>query len=86
MWSAEVEQMHLDWYDRQILLFVVAQPAGRPLSDTECRSWFGITPSAVMRRFDAVVDVYLSAHVPLAAADQDLLDRAAARRRHPAAV
>ncbi|WP_111508334.1 hypothetical protein [Mycobacterium kyogaense] len=79
--------MHLDWYDRQILSFVTARPADRPLPDTECRRGFGLTPGAVIRRFDAVVDVYLSAHVPLAPADQDLLDRAAARRHdHPAAV
>ena len=86
MSSAEVDQMHLDWYDRQILMFVVNQPADRPLSASDCRSWFGITPGAVMRRFDAVVDVYLSTHVPLAAADQDLLDRAVTRRQHAAAV
>lgn len=78
--------MHLDWYDREILAFVIAEPADRPLSDVGCRSRFGITPGAVMRRFDAVVDVYRCAHLPLAPADQDLLDRAAALRRRPAAV
>ncbi|MEW5811163.1 MAG: hypothetical protein AB1925_17095 [Actinomycetota bacterium] len=74
--------MHLDCYDRRVLAFVVDLPADRPLPEKECRSWFGITPSAVMRRFDAVVDAYLSAHLPLAHDDQALLDRAAARRTH----
>lgn len=37
--------MHLDWYDREILTFVMDQPADRPLSDADCRSRFGITPA-----------------------------------------
>lgn len=78
--------MHLDWYDREILTFVTAQPPGRPLSDAECRSRFGITPGAVRRRFDAVVDAYRCAHLPLVPAEQDLLDRAATLRHHAAVV
>ncbi|MEH3142252.1 MAG: hypothetical protein PGN37_19165 [Mycobacterium kyogaense] len=78
--------MHLDWYDREILTYVTAAPADRPLPEAGCRSRFGITPGAVMRRFAAVVDVYRTAHLPLAPADQDLLDRAAARGSHRAAV
>jgi hypothetical protein len=69
----------LDWYDRRILAFVLDLPSDQPLPEKDCRSWFGITPDAVMRRFGAVVGVYLSAHPPLAQADQDLLDRAATR-------
>ena len=69
--------MILDWYDRRILAFVVSQPSDRPLPEQECRSWFGISPRAVMRRFNAVVDVYVSHHVPLDDADRALLDRAA---------
>ncbi|MCG7593341.1 hypothetical protein ACXYX3_22335 [Mycobacterium sp. C3-094] len=78
--------MILDWYDRRILAFVVSQPSDRPLPEQECRSWFGISPGAVMRRFGAVVDVYSSAHPPLTRDDQDLLDRAAARRTSLAGV
>ena len=69
--------MHLDCYDRRILAFVVERGLDEPLPALECRSWFGISPRAVMRRFNAVVDVYVSHHVPLDDADRALLDRAA---------
>jgi hypothetical protein len=69
--------MHLDCYDRRILAFVLSQASGGDLPAKECRSWFGISPRAVLRRFDAVVDVYVSHHVPLDDSDQQLLSRAA---------
>ena len=72
--------MHLDCYDRRILAFVVDRPSNEPLPERECRSWFGISPRAVMRRFNAVVDVYVSHHVPLDQADLDLLTRASRYR------
>jgi hypothetical protein len=72
--------MHFDCYDRRILAFVVDQPADEPLPARECRSWFGISPRAVMRRFNAVVDVYVSHHVPLDEADRSLLSRAERHR------
>ena len=68
--------MHLDCYDRRILAFVVERGLGEPLPARECRSWFGISPRAVMRRFNSVVDVYVSHHVPLDESDRELLDRA----------
>ena len=68
--------MHLDCYDRRILAFVVNHTAGEPLPEWECRTWFGISPRAVMRRFNAVVDVYVSHHVPLDESDLELLGRA----------
>jgi hypothetical protein len=69
--------MHLDCYDRRILAFVLNQAPIGQLPEQECRSWFGISPRAVRRRFDAVVDVYLSHHVPLDESDLELLNRAA---------
>ena len=71
---------HLDWYDRRILAFVVDRHPDKRLSERECRSWFGITPPAVIRRFNAVVDVYMLYCVPLDDEDQDLIDRAARYR------
>ena len=68
--------MHLDCYDRRILAFVVERGLDDQLPERECRSWFGISPRAVMRRFNAVVDVYVSHHVPLDEADRELLSRA----------
>ena len=68
--------MHLDCYDRRILAFVLSRGSDGPLPEMECRSWFGISPRAVLRRFDAVVDVYVSHRVPLDEPDQELLSRA----------
>ena len=68
--------MHLDCYDRRILAFVVDRDPLEQLPERECRSWFGISPRAVMRRFNAVVDVYVTHHVPLEKADLELLSRA----------
>jgi hypothetical protein len=72
--------MHLDCYDRRILAFVTVHDPKVPLPEWECRTWFGISPRAVMRRFNAVVDVYVSHHVPLDEADRELLERAKRRR------
>jgi hypothetical protein len=68
--------LHLDCYDRRILAFVVDHDPATRLPEWECRAWFGISPRAVMRRFNAVVDVYVSHHVPLDDADRELLQRA----------
>jgi hypothetical protein len=68
--------MHLDCYDRRILAFVVDRDPGQQLPARECRSWFGISPRAVMRRFNAVVDVYVSHNVPLDESDRELLRQA----------
>jgi hypothetical protein len=73
--------MHLDCYDRRILAFVVDHASDEPLRENDCRSWFGISPRAVMRRFDAVVDVYTSHHVPLDERDSQLLGKAERLRR-----
>jgi len=72
--------MRLDCYDRRILAFVVDRDPEKQLPERECRSWFGISPRAVMRRFNAVVDVYVSHHVPLDESDRDLLSRAESYR------
>lgn len=74
------QMMHLDCYDRRILAFVLDHAADVELREADCRTWFGISPNAVMRRFNAVVDVYVSHHVPLYYSDQDLLERAARYR------
>lgn len=71
------QTMHLDCYDRRILAFVLDHADEERLREPECRSWFGISPRAVVRRFNAVVDVYLSQHVPLDESDRELLERAA---------
>jgi hypothetical protein len=68
--------MRLDCYDRRILAFVVDRASREPLRENDCRSWFGISSRAVMRRFDAVVDVYTSHHVPLDEPDSELLGKA----------
>jgi hypothetical protein len=73
--------MHFDCYDRRILAFVLDRASDNPLRENDCRSWFGISPRAVMRRFDAVVDVYTSPHVPLDEPDSQLLGKAE-RLRH----
>jgi hypothetical protein len=77
--TARETTMHLDCYDRSILLFVVNRDP-RELPERECHGWFGISTTAVMRRFNAIVNVYASTRVPLVDADQELLDRASKLR------
>jgi hypothetical protein len=72
--------IHLDCYDRRILTFVLDRASSEPLAEKDCRNWFGISPRAVMRRFDAVVDVYVSHQIPLEASDLGLLNQAARYR------
>lgn len=48
--------MHLDWYDREILTFVLDRAAHPGVPDEESFSRFGIASHRVMRRFDAVID------------------------------
>jgi hypothetical protein len=72
--------MHLDWYDRKILTFVLDfAPKSEPPND-ESLAGFGINAGRVMRRFDAVVDVFTSRQVPLEEADLNLVRRAACFR------
>lgn len=69
--------MRLDWYDREILTFVLngTAPAG-PRNDAAL-SHFGIAANRVMRRFDAVVDVFTSHQFSLDESDLTLVQRAA---------
>jgi hypothetical protein len=69
--------MHLDCYDRRILAFVLNRASNERLAENDCRNWFGISPNAVMRRFNAVVDVYVSHEIPLEEPDLSLLSEAA---------
>ena len=48
--------MHLDWYDRGVLTFVLGCSSGAEPSDDASLAQFGITAPRVMRRFDAVLD------------------------------
>ena len=65
--------MHLDWYDRQILTFVLGWAPNSEPSDEEAFLQFGIDARRVMRRFDAVVDVFTSSQVPLEDPDLNLV-------------
>lgn len=69
--------MRLDWYDREILTFVLARTAPAEPPNDEALSRFGIAASRVMRRFDAVVDVFTSRQFPLEESDSTLVQRAA---------
>jgi|RhiMetStandDraft_4_1073278.scaffolds.fasta_scaffold711840_1 hypothetical protein len=73
-------RLHLDWYDRRILSFVLDwAPQPEPPNDESLVN-FGINSRRVMRRFDAVVDVFDT--IALEEADQNLLRRAADFRPH----
>ena len=72
--------MHLDWYDREILTFVLDRtPRSVPANDASFAR-FGIDAHRLMRRFDAVVDVFTTHQVPLDASDLNLVERAARYR------
>lgn len=74
--------MHLDWYDRGILTFVLGwAPQPEPPNDASLAR-FGITTPRVMRRFDAVIDVFASHQIQLEPADQTLVHQAADYRGH----
>jgi hypothetical protein len=67
--------MHLDWYDRRIVSFVLdSDLLSRPNEST--RVQFGMDARRIMKRFDAVLDVSVSQQLPLDAADLDLVNRA----------
>jgi hypothetical protein len=68
--------MRLDWYDRQILTFVLDWAPNPQPPNGEALVQFGIDAHRVMRRFDAVVDVITSRQVPLEEADLNLVRRA----------
>lgn len=75
--------MHLDWYDRGILTFVLDWASRSAPPNNEAFRRFGIDASRVMRRFDAVVDVFTSREFALEESDSNLVRRAA---RHRAAI
>jgi len=69
--------MHLDWYDRGILNFVLdCAPQADP-SDDASYARFGIDAHRVMRRFASVVDVYTTHQFPLEESDLNLVRQAA---------
>ena len=72
--------MHLDWYDRRILTFVLDHEARSLLPEKECQGWFGMRASGVMRRFEPVVDAYAPYQTALDESDLNLLNLAARRR------
>ena len=74
--------MHLDWYDRGILTFVLGCSSGAEPSDDASLAQFGITAPRVMRRFDAVLDAVRSHQFPLDDADMRLVHQAADYRDH----
>ncbi|MCX8562993.1 hypothetical protein OS122_19035 [Mycolicibacterium mucogenicum] len=74
--------MHLDWYDRGILTFVLGcAPDAEPPNDASLAR-FGITTPRVMRRFDAVLDAVRSHQFPLDDADLTLVHQAVDHRDH----
>ncbi|WP_157625867.1 hypothetical protein [Mycobacterium sp. 155] len=68
--------MHLDWYDRCIVSFVLDSDLLSQPNRENTRAQFGMDASRIMKRFDAVLDVSVSQHLPLDAADMDLVNRA----------
>ncbi|WP_458319621.1 hypothetical protein [Mycolicibacterium brisbanense] len=67
--------MHLDWYDRRIVSFVLdSDLLSQPNESTPVQ--FGMDARRIMKRFDAVLDVSASQQLPLDAADMDLVNRA----------
>jgi hypothetical protein len=69
--------MRLDWYDREILTFVLDQDQRSDPSEEASFSRFGIAPRRVMRRFDAVVEVFTRHQFALEEPDLKLVQRAA---------
>lgn len=69
--------MRLDWYDREILTFVLDRTCTAEPRNDESLSRFGIAANRVMRRFDAVVDVFTNLQIPLEESDFNLVQRAA---------
>lgn len=69
--------MRLDWYDREILTFVLDRTPRSGPPNEESFSRFGIAQHRVMRRFDAVVDVFTTHQFPLNEPDFNLVQRAA---------
>jgi hypothetical protein len=67
--------MHLDWYDRRIVSFVLDSDL-LSRQDKETRVQFGMDTRRIMKRFDAVLDVSVAQQLPLDAADMDLVNRA----------
>jgi hypothetical protein len=73
--------MHLDWYDRSILTYVLdsgLRSRAEVSDDTPVH--FGITAGRIAARFDAVLDVYASRQPLLEQPDLDLVRRAARYR------
>lgn len=73
--------MHLDWYDRSILTYVLDSGLPVPTARSDDRpTQFGITADRVAARFDAVLEVYASRHPLLDQPDLELVRRAARYR------
>ena len=72
--------MHLDCYDRRILTFVLDRAPRSRRPAMECQGWFGMRPSGVLRRFDAVIDAYTPYQIALDEPDLELLSLAARHR------
>jgi hypothetical protein len=68
--------MHMDWYDRSILSFVLdTSLLSRPTGGTAVVN-FGMDAGRIGHRFDAILDVYGSHQIPLEDTDLELLARA----------
>jgi hypothetical protein len=83
--------MHLDWYDRSILSFVLESALPSATQNAELPMYFGIGARRIWQRFDAVVDTYASGAPPLDRPDRDLVlraadYRAAVGRAHPRSI
>jgi hypothetical protein len=79
--------MHMDWYDRSILNFVLESALlSAPTRKDDTPLEFGLSARRIAQRFDAVVDVYASRELPLEEPDLDLLRRAARYRAAPGAA
>ena len=73
--------MHMDWYDRSILSFVLESGLlSAPLRKDDTPLQFGISARRITQRFDAVIDVYASRQQALDQPDLDLVRRAARYR------
>lgn len=68
--------MHMDWYDRSILSFVLdTSLLSRPTKGTAIVH-FGMDARRIRRRFDAILDAYGSHQIPLDDTDLELVARA----------
>jgi hypothetical protein len=80
--ALSTQELHMDWFDRQIVQFIVWwAPFGGP-SEEDTLPRFGLTPEQLARRFDRIVSKLSASEDRLGSDEAKLL--AAVRRISPA--